>query len=269
MGAAGSRGFVARQSTPRKLAVIMMADVVGFSRVMERNESATFARLQHLRDVVTQPKIDAYGGRLVKTTGDGFLVEFASATAALQCALDIQGDLTSREAECSTDERIRLRIGINVGDIIVDVDDVAGDGVNIAARLEALASPEGICISGTVRDQIHDDLGARRRRIRRGGARSDSLSALVVRGAGAAHARGLGRLRRSVGRLIDEGGSAASFQIAAAHAWRGEVDDAFAWLVRAYRERDPGLGESVACPLLRSLYDDPRSLALMRKMGFA
>ena len=148
-----------RQPTPRKLAAIMMADVAGFSRLMERDESATFARLQHLRDAVTQPKIDAYGGRLVKTTGDGFLVEFASATDALCCALDIQRDLTAREAERSTDDRMRLRIGINVGDIIVDGDDIAGDGVNIAARLETLALPGGICISGTVREQIHDDLG--------------------------------------------------------------------------------------------------------------
>ena len=137
----------------------MMADIAGFSRLMERDESATFARLQHLRDTVTQPKIDAYGGRLVKTTGDGFLVEFASATDALCCALDIQRDLTAREAERSTDDRMRLRIGINVGDIIVDGDDIAGDGVNIAARLETLALPGGICISGTVREQIRDDLG--------------------------------------------------------------------------------------------------------------
>ena len=150
---------MARQPTPRKLAAIMMADIAGFSRLMERDESATFARLQHLRDAVTQPKIDAYGGRLVKTTGDGFLVEFASATDALCCALDIQRDLTAREAERSTDDRMRLRIGINVGDIIVDGDDIAGDGVNIAARLETLALPGGICISGTVREQIHDDLG--------------------------------------------------------------------------------------------------------------
>ena len=150
---------MATQSTPRKLAAIMMADIAGFSRLMERDESATFARLQHLRDAITQPKIDAYGGRLVKTTGDGFLAEFASATAALQCALDIQRDLITHEAERNAAERIRLRIGINVGDIIVDGDDVAGDGVNIAARLEALAPPGGICISGTVREQIHDDLG--------------------------------------------------------------------------------------------------------------
>jgi TolB-like protein/class 3 adenylate cyclase/Tfp pilus assembly protein PilF len=154
-----NEGLVATQSTPRRLAAIMVADIAGFSRLMEHDESAAFTRLQHLRDAVTQPKIDAYGGRLVKTTGDGFLAEFASATAALQCALDIQRDVAAREAERSARERIRLRIGINVGDIIVDGDDVAGDGVNIAARLESLAPPDGICISGTVREQIHDDLG--------------------------------------------------------------------------------------------------------------
>ena len=150
---------MATQSTPRKLAAIMMADIAGFSRLMERDESATFMRLQHLREAVTQPKIDRYGGRIVKTTGDGFLAEFASAMAALRCALDIQRDLIAHEAERSSEERIRLRIGINVGDIIVDGNDIAGDGVNIAARLEALAPPDGICISGTVREQIHDDLG--------------------------------------------------------------------------------------------------------------
>ena len=87
------------RATTRKLAAIMMADIAGFSRLMERDESATFARLQHLRAAIAQPRIDAYDGRLVKTTGDGFLAEFASATAALQCALDIQRDLITREAE--------------------------------------------------------------------------------------------------------------------------------------------------------------------------
>ena len=138
---------MATRSTERRLAAIMVADITGFSRLMERDESETFARLRQLRDEVAQPKVAEYGGRLVKTTGDGFLAEFASATAALRCALDIQRDLVAREAGRSTDTRIRLRIGINVGDIIVDGDDVAGDGVNIAARLEALAPPDGICIS--------------------------------------------------------------------------------------------------------------------------
>jgi adenylate cyclase len=150
---------VATRATERKLAAIMVADVVGFSRLMEYDESVTFARLRQLREEVTHRKVDEHGGRLIKTTGDGFLAEFASATAALRCAIDVQRDVVAREAERSDDTRIRLRIGINVGDIIVDGDDVAGDGVNIAARLEPLAPPDGICISAYVREQIHDDLG--------------------------------------------------------------------------------------------------------------
>jgi len=142
-----------------RLAAIVVADVVGFSRLMEREEAVTFARLRQLRDEVTDPRVHAYGGRIVKTTGDGFLAEFPSASAALRSAIEIQRDLVARESGHARDRRIRLRIGINVGDIIIDGDDVAGDGVNIAARLEALAQPDGICISGTVREQIHDDLG--------------------------------------------------------------------------------------------------------------
>jgi len=142
-----------------RLAAIVVADVVGSSRLMERDESVTFTRLRQLRDEVTEPKVRAYGGRIVKTTGDGFLAEFASASAALRCAIEIQRDMVAREGRRDHDARIRLRIGINVGDIIIDGDDVAGDGVNIAARLEALAQPDGICFSGTVREQIHDDLG--------------------------------------------------------------------------------------------------------------
>jgi adenylate cyclase len=150
---------VATRATERKLAAIMVADVAGFSRMMERDESLTFARLRQLRDEVTHRKVGEHGGRLIKTTGDGFLAEFPSAADAVQCALDIQRDVVAREAERSVDTRIRLRIGINVGDIIVDGDDVAGDGVNIAARLEPLAPLDGICISAYVREQIHDELG--------------------------------------------------------------------------------------------------------------
>lgn len=138
----------------------MVADITGFSRLMERDESQTFARLRQLRGEVTDSKVSGHGGRVVKSTGDGFLAEFASATAALRCALDIQRDVVAREAGRSADTRIRLRIGINVGDIIVDGDDVAGDGVNVAARLESLAPPDGICISALVREQVHDDLDA-------------------------------------------------------------------------------------------------------------
>ena len=150
---------VATSATERRLAAIMVADVAGSSRLMERDETSTFARLRQLREEVTHLKVGEHGGRLVKTTGDGFLAEFASATAAVRCALDIQRDMIAREAGRSTDTRIRLRIGINVGDIIVDGDDVAGDGVNIAARLEPLASPDGVCISASVAEQLRDDLG--------------------------------------------------------------------------------------------------------------
>jgi adenylate cyclase len=149
---------MARHSLEHRLAAIVVADVVGFSRLMERDESVTFTRLRQLRKEVTEPKVHACGGRVIKTTGDGFLAEFASASAALRCAIDIQREAMAREASRRSDARIRLRIGINVGDIIVDGDDVAGDGVNIAARLEALAQPDGICVSHTVREQIHDDL---------------------------------------------------------------------------------------------------------------
>jgi len=115
---------------------------------MEHDESLTFARLRRLRDEVIQPKVVEHGGRLIKTTGDGFLAEFSSATAALKCGIDIQRNVVALEADRSVETRLRFRIGINVGDIIIDGGDVAGDGVNIAARLEPLAPPDGICISG-------------------------------------------------------------------------------------------------------------------------
>ena len=136
----------------------MIADVTGFSRLMEHDESQTFARLRHLREKVAHRNIEEHGGRLIKTTGDGFLAEFPSAMAALKSGIDIQRNVVSLEADRSVQTRIRFRIGINVGDIIIDGDDVAGDGVNIAARLEQLAQPDGICISAYVREQIHDSL---------------------------------------------------------------------------------------------------------------
>jgi adenylate cyclase len=118
---------VATSATERRLAAIMVADVAGFSRLMERDESLTFARLRQLREEVTHRKVGEQGGRLVKTTGDGFLAEFASAVYAARCAIEVQRGMIVREAGRSVDTRIRLRIGINVGDIIVDSDDVAGD----------------------------------------------------------------------------------------------------------------------------------------------
>ena len=145
--------------TVRKLAAIMFADVAGFSRLMERNEALTFSRLRRLREEVNFLKVEEYGGRVIRATGDGFLAEFGSATAAVQCGLDIQRTVIELEQGQPASDRIRFRIGINVGDIIVDGDDIAGDGVNIAARLEALAPVDGVCVSAMVREQIRDDLG--------------------------------------------------------------------------------------------------------------
>ena len=137
----------------------MLADIVGYSTLMEREESRTFARLQSLREQVVNPKVAEFGGRVIKTTGDGFLAEFPSPTAALGCGITIQRTNFAQESTRDEDERFHLRIGINLGDIIIDGDDVSGDGVNIAARLEPLAPPDGLCVSGAVRDQVREDLG--------------------------------------------------------------------------------------------------------------
>ena len=145
--------------TERRLAAIMLADIAGYSALMERDELRTFARLQTLREQVINPKVAEFGGRIIKTTGDGFLAEFPSATAALGCGIAIQRTNFAQEATKDEAERFHLRIGINLGDIISDGDDVSGDGVNIAARLEPLAPLDGICVSGAVRDQVREDLG--------------------------------------------------------------------------------------------------------------
>jgi adenylate cyclase len=137
----------------------MLADIAGYSALMERDESRTFGRLQALREQVINPKVAEFGGRIIKTTGDGFLAEFPSATAALGCGITIQRMNFAQEANKDAAERFHLRIGINLGDIIIDGGDVSGDGVNVAARLEPLAPLDGICVSGAVRDQVREDLG--------------------------------------------------------------------------------------------------------------
>ena len=125
----------------RKLAAIFAADMVGYSRLMEADETGTIARQKAHRAELVDPEIATHGGRIVKTTGDGMLVEFPSVVAATECAVAIQQAMAEREAEVGEERRIQYRVGINMGDIVIDGDDILGDGVNIAARLEALAEP--------------------------------------------------------------------------------------------------------------------------------
>jgi adenylate cyclase len=145
----------------RRLAAVMIADVAGYSRLMERDEAGTHGRLLQIRAEVTDPAVLRHGGRIVRTAGDGILVEFPSAMSALQAAIEIQRQMAERNRGLSAERRIDHRIGINLGDILVDEHDIAGNGVNVAARLEAIAPPGGIAISATVRDQVRQDLGVR------------------------------------------------------------------------------------------------------------
>ena len=142
----------------RRLAAILAADVAGYSRLMGVDEEGTLAALKAIRRELVDPKITEHRGRIVKTTGDGALVEFASVVDAVRCAVEIQREMAERNADVPADRRIDFRIGINLGDIISDDNDIYGDGVNVAARLEALAEPGGICVSRVVRDQVRDKL---------------------------------------------------------------------------------------------------------------
>jgi adenylate cyclase len=138
----------------RRLVAVLAADVAGYSRLMGRDEERTLAQLKTLRKTLVDPTIAAYRGRIVKTTGDGMLVEFASAVDAARCAVDIQQAMAKQDTVLPPDLRIEFRIGIHVGDIIIDDNDIFGDGVNIAARLEGIAEPGGICISDDAYRQI-------------------------------------------------------------------------------------------------------------------
>jgi adenylate cyclase len=145
----------------RKLAAILAVDVVGYSRLMGADEAGTHARLKALRHDRIEPAIAAHHGRTVRLMGDGALVEFGSVVDAVQCAVAIQRSMAERNADTLQDGRIDLRIGVNLGDVIVEGDDIYGDGVNVAARLEGLAEPGGICVSRTVFDHVRNkvDLG--------------------------------------------------------------------------------------------------------------
>jgi len=154
---AGAAGL-ASERVERRLTAILAADVAGYSRLMGVDEEGPLAGLKAHRRELVDPKIAEHRGRIVKTTGDGLLVEFASVVDAIRCAVEIQREMAERNADAPVDRRIEYRIGINVGDIIIDESDIFGDGVNVAARLEALAEPGGICVSRMVREQVRDKL---------------------------------------------------------------------------------------------------------------
>src|SRR6202051_655736 len=163
----GPRCVLSDERVERRLAAILAADVAGYSRLMGANEEATLAQLKSVRRALVAPTIAAHRGRIVKTTGDGMLVEFASAVDAARCAVEVQRGMARQNADVRQDLRIEFRIGIHVGDIIIDDNDIFGDGVNIAARLEGIAEPGGVCISDDAHRQIRgkvdipfDDIGS-------------------------------------------------------------------------------------------------------------
>ena len=142
----------------RKLAAILAADVVGYSRLMGADEVGTLRALKTIRKDYVDPSIAAHGGRIVKTTGDGLLVDFPSVVDAVACAVNIQREMIGRNTDVPEEKRIVFRVGINIGDVIIDGNDIFGDGVNIAARLESICEPGGLCISDTACDQVRDKL---------------------------------------------------------------------------------------------------------------
>jgi adenylate cyclase len=149
---------MAEERVERRLAAIFAGDIAGYSVLMGADEEGTLRQLKRHRKELVDPKITEHRGRIVKTTGDGMLVEFASVVDAVRCAVDIQRGMLERNSSIPPDKRIQFRIGINVGDIITDGDDIYGDGVNVAARLEAIADPGGITVSRTVHEQVCDKL---------------------------------------------------------------------------------------------------------------
>jgi len=149
---------VGEDRVDRRLAAIWAGDIAGYSRLMGIDEEGTLRQLKAHRKELVDPKITEHRGRIVKTTGDGMLVEFVSVVDAVRCAVDIQRGMVERNADVPAEKRIEFRIGINVGDIISDSNDIYGDGVNVAARLEALAEPGGILVSRNVYDQVRDKL---------------------------------------------------------------------------------------------------------------
>lgn len=156
---------MAREGPERKLAAVLAADVAGYSRLIGADEEGTLARLRALRQEFIDPAISAHHGRIVKTTGDGLLIEFPSAVEAVRCAVEVQRRMISLNSGVSAEERIEFRVGTHVGDMVVAADDLLADAVNIAARLEGIAEPSGICLSRQAFDQIEGKLAVSSRRL--------------------------------------------------------------------------------------------------------
>jgi class 3 adenylate cyclase len=151
---------MSEQAPRRRLAAILAADVVGYSLMMQADEAGTLAALKARRAETLQPLVARYHGRIVKLMGDGALIEFASAVEAVQCAVDLQQAMAVANRELPDDRQITLRIGINLGDVIVEGGDLYGDGVNVAARLEGIAEPGGVLVSGTTFDHVRNKIDA-------------------------------------------------------------------------------------------------------------
>jgi len=147
---------MAKERVQRRLAAILAADVVGYSRLVRADEEATLAALKGIRKDIIDPKIANHHGRIVKLMGDGMLAEFGSAVDAVRNAVEVQQAVTEHQADVPDDRRIQFRVGVNLGDVVIDGDDIQGDGVNVAARLEGLADPGSVCISGAVHEQVRD-----------------------------------------------------------------------------------------------------------------
>jgi len=146
------------ERTQRRLAAILSADVVGYSRLMGEDEAGTLTALKSHRLELIDPSVEEYGGRIVKLMGDGILIEFPSVVEAFGCAIAVQRGLAKRNEAVPESRQVVFRVGVNVGDVIIEDDDIYGDGVNLAARIQSLADPGGVCISRTARDQIRDKL---------------------------------------------------------------------------------------------------------------
>ena len=144
----------------RRLTTILAADVVGYSRLISADEEGVISRLRSVWTEVVDPLVASGGGRIVKTMGDGVLMEFPSPVEAVRCAVRIQREMLGRQADVSENQRLRFRVGVNLGDIVIDGDDILGDGVNVAARLESLAAADGICISRAVHEQVKGKIDA-------------------------------------------------------------------------------------------------------------